>query len=72
MDLAAVAPLVLAAGVELAVDRAVRECMADAARSTSSAITSRPTPSIRDGVQVKYLSTTALLSPTASKICAPR
>ncbi len=39
---------------------------------TSSASTFSPTPSTRDGVQVKYLLITSLLRPTASKICAPR
>ena len=31
-----------------------------------------PTPPMRDGVQVKYWSTNALLRPIASKICAPQ
>ena len=38
----------------------------------SAAITSRPTPAMRDAVQVKYLSMTSLLRPIASKIWAPQ
>ena len=41
-------------------------------RTVSSAISSRPTPSIIVAVPVKYLSTKALDRPTASKICAPQ
>ena len=36
------------------------------------ASTSRSTPSMRDAVPVKYLSTSFLLRPMASKTCAPR
>ena len=37
----------------------------------SSASWSKPTPSTRDAVPLKHFATTAALSPSASKICAP-
>ena len=38
----------------------------------SASISSSPIPPMREGVQVKYRSMRLWLSPTASKICAPR
>ena len=70
--LAAPAPLVVPAGVELAVEvGGDLEGVLDGARGLARD-RSRPTPPMRDAVQVKYLSTTSWLSPIASKICAPR
>ena len=40
-------------------------------RIASSAISNRPMPSMLEVVPVKYLSITARVRPTASKICAP-
>ena len=41
-------------------------------RVVSSAISARPTPSIRVWVPTKYFDTKSAFNPTASKICAPQ
>ena len=71
--LAVAAPLILAARTRD--PRAAPAASGTRARcraATSSAMTSMPTPPMRDAVQVKYCRRTRASRPTASKICAPQ
>ena len=71
--LAVAAPLILAARLEIGRCTWPLRIRAPVPRSRfPRAMTSMPTPPIRDAVHVKYLSTNARSRPTASKICAPQ